>query len=402
MDINSTSIAGTLRTVLVAMALLTSLIYGACAGGGKVSDLSDAGWDEDRHGADTWIIILLEQGRYEEVIMIADSLEAVGGTDPRLQGQKAEALWRTGSIDDAVALFEESLLADYAVCETHLNFAVCLLETGKTGRALTELNEAKMFCGLDNTPVINRNLAVVRIKMGDEDAALAVVDDGLEYAPNDSYLLGLKGMLVAKANPVLAETLFVKSDRGGGMTPDFLYQLGLLLLRSSEPSRAVKPLEEALAADPSNQEIKFNYAEALARSGNTADAEAVLREMTGGAYGEKATKRLARLIYKRGGYAEALALFRTLPETPENLDRVAMCLHMLSRTDEAIVIQRRVVKERPDWPTGLINLAVMLASTGELDEAEGLLVRAIEIDPENVTALVNLESLRDARDKSRR
>ena len=232
---------GTFRTVLLGMALLASMVFIACAGGGKVSDLADVGWDESRRDADTRIITLLSQGRYEEVIGIADSIESAEGTDPRLQGQKAEALWRTGSVDEAVALFEESLLADYAVCETHLNFAVLLLETGKTGRALTELNEAKMFCGIENTPVISRNLAVVRIKRGEEAAALTVVDEGLDYAPNDSYLLGLKGMLIAGANPVLAETLFVKSERAGGMTPDFLYQLGLLMLRSSQPSPCCTP-----------------------------------------------------------------------------------------------------------------------------------------------------------------
>ena len=390
--------------IFLATAILTPVIFGACAGsgGGSVRDAMEEGWDEPRRDIDTQILTLLERGGYNEVIRIADSLEAAGGTDPRLKGQKAEALWRTGSVDEAVVLFEESLLADYAVCETHLNFAVLLLETDKTGRALTELNEAKMFCGPENTPVINRNLAVVRIRRGEEKAALAIVDEGLDYAPGDSYLLGLKGMLVAEANPILAETLFVKSERAGGMTPDFLYQLGLLMLRSSQPSRAVKPLEEALAADPADREIRFNYAEALARSGRTEEAETVLREMLDEQYDEKAAKRLARLFFRDGEYGEALVLFRTLPETPENLDRVAMCLHRLSRTDEAIEIQRGVVDQRSDWPTGLINLAVMLASTGELDEAERLLVRTLELDPENVTAIVNLESLKKARSESGR
>jgi len=391
-----------LRAVITASCIIGAAFLCSCAGGGTVKDVLDSGWDETRADADVRILALLAQGRYGEVIAMADSLEAAGGTDPRLQGQKAEALWRTGRVDEAVSLFEESLLTDYAVCETHLNFAVLLLETGRTGRALTELNEAKMFCGVENTAVISRNLAVARIRMGEEDRALEAVDEGLDYAPGDSYLLGLKAMLVAEANPVLAETLFVRSDKAGGMNPDFLYQLGLLMLRSSQPSRAVKPLGEALGADPENLEMKFNYAEALARSGKTREAEAVLREMLGGEYGERATSRLARLVYQRGDYAAALGLFRSLPGSPENLDRVAMCLHMLTRTDEAVAIQRAVVAAEPDWPTGLINLAVMLASKGELDESERLLTRALELDPENVTATVNLESLRRARDAAGR
>jgi tetratricopeptide (TPR) repeat protein len=393
--------SGIIRIILLVTALLMPVIYVACAvGGGSVNDALEAGWDEARRDADTRILTLLENGSYVEVISIADSLEAATGTDPRLKGQKAEALWRTGNVDEAVVLFEESLIADYAVCETHLNFAVMLLETGKTGRALTELNEAKMFCGSENMPVISRNIAVVRIKRGEDDAALEAVEEGLEYSSGDSYLLGLKGMLVAEANPVLAETLFVRSERAGGMPPDFLYQLGLLLLRNNQPSRAVRPLEEALVADPADREIKFNYAEALARTGRTQEAGEVLREMLDELYEEKVAKRLARLVFREGDYEEALVLFRGLPETPENLDRVAMCLHRLGRTDEAIKIQRGVVEQRPDWPTGLINLAVMLASTGELDESEMLLVRALEIDPENVTAILNLESLRKAREES--
>ena len=390
--------------ILLATVMLTPAIFGSCAGGGggSVRDAMDAGWEEARRDADLRILTLLERGGYEDVIRIADSLEAAGGTDPRLKGQKAEALWRTGSVDEAVVLFEESLLADYAVCETHLNFSVLLLETGRTGRALTELNEAKMFCGPENTPVISRNLAVVRIKRGEEDAALAVVEEGLDYAPGDAYLLGLKGMLIAGTNPVLAETLFVKSERTGGMTPDFHYQLGLLMLRSSQPSRAVKPLGEALAADPADRDIRYNYAEALARSGRTEEAGTILREMLDEQYDEKTVRRLARLVFRKGDYGEALVLFRTLPGIPENLDRVAMCLHRLSRTDEAIEIQRDVVDQRPDWPTGLINLAVMLASNGELDESERLLFRALKLDPENVTATVNLESLRKARSESGR
>ena len=387
-----------MRLLLLSAFMFAAALLGACAsGGGRVSDLVDAGWSEPRNDADMRILTLLERGEYGEVLSLSDSIEAADGTDPRLKGQRAEALWRTGSVEEAVVLFEESLLEDYAVCETHLNFAVLLLETGKTGRALTELNEAKMFCGEENTPVISRNLAVIRIKLGQEDAALAVVDEGLDYAPKDSYLLGLKGMLVAAANPVLAETLFVRSEAAGGMTPDFLYQLGLLMLRSNQPSRAVKPLEDALAADPSDSEIRYNYAEALARSGRTGEAKKVLEGMLEDQDDEKAAKRLARILFREGDYAGALELFRSLPETPENLDRVAMCLHKLSYTDEAITIQRTVVAERPDWPTGLVNLAVMLASTGELDESEALLVRALELDPRNATATVNLESLRKAR-----
>jgi tetratricopeptide (TPR) repeat protein len=340
---------------------------------------------------------LISDEKYAAVIDLTDSLQSTRLLDPRLKGQRALALGMVGRREEAVTLFEESLLADYAVCENHLNFAVLLLEMGKTGRALTELAEARRFCGERNIPVISRNAAVAHIKEGSEEKALLEVEEGLEAAPDDPYLLGMKGMLVAEANPAEAESLLVRAEEKGAESPDFLYQLGLLMLKTGRPERSLGPLEAAVRLMPEDPEVSFNYAEALARAGRKEEAERVLMTIQRDDPGHRATRRLARLLYSQKEYDDALALFRSLEPTPENLDRVAMCLHNLGRTEEAIEIQRRVVTERPDWTTGMINLAVMLGAEGEIDEAEALLVRVLEFDPENLTARINLESLRGAR-----
>ena len=378
--------------LLVCFAALTA----ACAGGAPRG--AAAGWDDPRRAqVDARILDLIEARAWGDVIRLADSLEAAGAGDPRLWGQKALALGRTERIEEAIALFERSLRADYASCENHLNFAVVLLEDGRSGRALTELFEAERFCGPENLSLIRRNRSVARIHRGEHDLARQEVEAGLRFASGDPYLLGLKGMLVAETAPAQAESLFASAERAGGMTSDFLYHLGLLLLRAGRPAEALRPLAEALRLDPAHRGIRYAYADAMAGEGRHEEARQILSELLAEQPDEAVTKRLARLLFRGERFEEALELFRSLPQEPENRDRVAMCLHRLGRSDEALKIQRGVVAERPDWPVGLVNLAVILAAGGQLDEAELLLLRALQLDPENVSATIGLETLRRAR-----
>lgn len=382
-------------------ALIAAVCLGAlgasCAGSGGGSGAGGSWDDPSRAAVDRRIVSLIESGRWERVLALADSVETVSGGDPRLWGQKAFALGRSGRLGESVELFEKALLADYASCDNHLNFAVVLLESGRSGRALTELSEAARFCGPANYPVVQRNRAVAFLHRGEPERALEAVDEGLASAPDDPYLLGLKGMLVAEQEPVRAESLFVKAEAAGGTPGEFLYHLGLLFLRSERPAEALGPLEAALREMPRDRGIRRALAEALGRTGRETEAESLLRELLAESPDEEIERRLGRLLMQQERFEEALAIFRSLPPTPENRDRIAMCLHRLGRTDEAVGIQREVVARRPDWPTGLVNLAVFLAAGGALDEAETLLVRALELDPENVAATINLESLRRAR-----
>jgi Flp pilus assembly protein TadD len=367
-------------------------LLSGCAG----SSSEGPGWDETRQDADMEILSMIAREDFVSVLAMTDSLALAGHNDPRLKGQRALALGMTGKVAEATAIFEESLLEDYASCENHLNFAVMLMKAGKTGRALTEFREARMFCGEINEPMILRNLAVGQLKMGRGEAAGDLVDEGLSLSPEDSYLLGLKAMLVADSEPVKAESLFVKSEKAGGMNDDFLYQLGLLFLRTGRPSSAVRSFEPVLIGRPHDLEVNLNYAEAMIRSGRWDEAGDLLVEARGWTDDAGITGKLARVRFRQKKYTEALSLYRELPEKPETRDRVAMCLHNMGRSAEAIEIQRDVIAERPDWTVGLVNYSAMLGALGELKEAEKILVRVLQLDPGNATARVNLDILRKA------
>jgi Flp pilus assembly protein TadD len=370
------------------------LILASCKGA-EVRAPSDRA--ERRSIADTRLERLIESGRYNEARTIVDSLLASGENDSRILAWKARALGGLGATKEAIAAFEEALLKDYENCENHLHFATYLMRIGKTGRAHTEFMEAKLFCDKGYVPLIYRNLAVAGMKLAKPDLARQYVDEGLGESPDDPYLNGLKGMLIARENPVAAESLFVRAQAAMDATGDFLVQYGLLLINAARPAEAANVLERALRMRPREREIRIYLAEALDRALRYGEAETALRDLLAEKDEEETRSKLATVLYHEEKYDEALKLYMNLPQSPEVMDKIAMCFHNLGAPDEALSWSRKALAAKPGWPQGMINLAVMLAAKGQLVEAASLLERALEIEPDNVAARANLERLREAR-----
>jgi len=386
-----------MRTRALALSVVLTVALAACASGQKGRVHGPGEWSVERSSVDHRVESLLAERRFEPALAIADSLVAMGETDARVLSQKARALAGIGRSAEAISSFEEALLKDYESCENHIAFATYLMQIGKSGRALTEFTEAQKFCEGPFVPIIFRNLVVSCMKLGKPEAAKQYVEEGLAVAKGDPYLLGLKGMLVARERPAEAESLFVQAQLFGEASPEFLVQYGLLLVNAGRAAEAVTVFERAAGARPGNPEIRGLLAEALDRSGRYAEAEEALRGLLAEADNPETRGKLARVLFHEGAFEEALGLYESLEQTPEMLDRVAMCLHNLGRSDEALARERAAVAAKPDWPQGMINLAVILGARGELDEAERLLERVLVLEPDNAAARANLERLREAK-----
>jgi tetratricopeptide (TPR) repeat protein len=376
--------------------LVVELLFCGCAAKQAGTAPAEQGkWTARRASIDERMLSLLDKGEFEEALAFADSALSYGFRDPRLLGQKAAAAGALGKGAEAIALYEEAILADYAGCDNHLDFGVFLMRTGRTGRAVTELREAKRFCQGENGILVYRNLAVAYIKMERYDQALREVTEGLAIGKGDPYLLGLKGMLLVDSNPALAESLLAVPADSGAIEPEFLYQYGLLLLSSERPGQAAEVLAAASGLKPYDLEIRVVLAAALRRAGRLEELEDLYRTLASEGK-DVVGLELGKLLMERERYDEALQLLMTLIPTADVLDRTAMCLFHLGRSDEALETERKAIEIRPDWPVTMINLAVILAARGELEEASDLLERALVIEPDNAAALINLERLKKA------
>ncbi len=379
---------------LVILCLLGLFVTCSSCGKRYAVERTGRAWTAERAAVDARLVRMLEKERFGDVESLSDSMLAAGWRDPRLLGQRAVAAGMLGRVDEAVGLFEEAIIADYASCENHLNFAVLLMRAGMTGRAITELNEAKQFCSGANRVTIFRDLAVGYIKMNRPEKALAEVRNGLGIAPKNPYLQGLEGMLIAGDDPARAERLLSVPISSGDVEPEFLYQYGILLINDGRYGKAAEVLERARALRPSDLDVGEALALALHRAKRPAEAEEIYRSLA--EKGRDLKLERARVCMDLQRYGDALELLSDLEPSAEILDRAAMCLMNLGRLDEAIEKEREALSSRPDWPVAMINLAVLLASRGELDEARELLERVLEIDPGNATARQNIDRIEKA------
>jgi len=351
-------------------------------------------WDAGRAEVDGRILVLLEGGRFERALELCDSLILSGEEDPRVVSQKARALVGLGFYDRAVPLFEKAIVDDYENCENHIDFATSLMKLGKVGRAITEFRVALRFCGPDNRKVALKNLAVAGIKMQKFRLAEEYIDKAMEMDPSDAEVLAVKGMLVSERNPVLAESLFVRSLRVDSEEPETNYQYGLLLLRSGRGREALEFLEKAVSIEPERERL-LTLADAYLSNGMDEEALEVLGRIQGGDSIE-VVRRKARALFNMKKYRKALALYTTLPLDMYTMDRIAMCHFNLGESDSALEWERKALSENQEWVTGLINLSVILASRGELEEAKDALEKVLKVDPGNRVALDNLEKLKEA------
>ncbi|HEM47496.1 MAG TPA: tetratricopeptide repeat protein, partial [Alphaproteobacteria bacterium] len=295
-----------IRSTSLCFASCLLCVLSACGGAPRVGVVAD-GWDERRVSLDRRIEHRLAVERWAGALALADSALASREADARLHAQRALALVGLGRRDEAIAAWERSIVLDYESCSSHLDFAVLLLEMGRTGRAITELREALLFCGGEDRATARRNLAVAYLEMERPEQAADQVTRGLDERPDDPWLLGLRGLLVAEAEPVRAESLLAAATAGGAASPRFAYRYALLLLDRGRAGEAASLIEEIEFEGALERERLLNLAEAYRRLGRLDEAEGILRVLVmKKEEGAAARLRLGRVLFSGGRYEEAL------------------------------------------------------------------------------------------------
>jgi Flp pilus assembly protein TadD len=189
----------------------------------------------------------------------------------------------------------------------------------------------------------------------------------------------------------MKEAMEAPSDAYSSASAYAHYLRARLFALQGEHGRSVEQLRLALASDPGRLELVLALAEAQARAGMPARAEATARGLL-----EKrpdhvpALVFLGRLLFETDRPQRAREVLERARKLAPREQEPALLLAEIAlesgRSDEAV----RTVQEMADLTrdtTGLKRLGLALLDRGEAETARGLLEKAVHIDPGDAEAL---------------
>lgn len=353
--------------------------------------------NQDKKTADD----LLANGRYQEAADLVAPWVARKAADPQVYAMLARAQWKLGRHGDAVKNYEESLRLDYSSAYTHLELAEMLLETGKSGRALTEFELAVQFGKDDPLPHYNYGLALYG--MGRVDDALAHWENAYTNNPKDPRYAEAMGIGLSERDPAKALVYFEAALTHGADHPGFHNNFGLLLERIGDYARAESEFKKAIAGEPGDRGYRQNLALSYMKSKQPELAVPLWQALHGeDPAGPTCRIYLGRAYLETGRYRDAADLLEKWVETAgavedepgldEAYSVLAMSFRGLKQTARAAASMRKAVELNPGSVGHRINYGVILAEDGRIAEARAQWVEALRLDPENATAKGNLSA----------
>ena len=329
-------------------------------------------------------------GEFGAAAGIARELLVADPQDEEARHLLAQATFRQGYPQEAIALMRAVREIDPARASYHNDYGVMLASVGRWEEAVAA---HEMAAVLDRSDADARfNLALARFRSGDTEGARRDLDEALRMRPAMPEALALDGELLrAEGKTAQAVEMSRKTIENGLKTPDIYLNL----------YQALKDLGREDEA-----------AEALLDSGEN---DATLCWHLGNLYHnkdkEKAEYFFRRALALRPGFPEAYTHLGMLLQDKGETELAAMCqAHALANnpglgaayinlgsldlkkgwSEDAIGVLEQAVRITPDSAIAWNNLALALSNLQRVDEAESTFLQALEIQPEGNEARFNL------------
>lgn len=346
----------------------------------------------------------MDTGDYEVAVGILRPHGAERVRDPQVHQMLGECYWRLGDYAQATTSYENALRIDYSNSDTHLSFGEMLMEMGKIGRALTELGLAVQFGERASLPYYNYGLALYRL--GRVEDALAQWETAYQIDPaNPDYSAAL-AMGYTGRDDVKALEHFERAADLGAADMNFFNNYGLLLMNAGHLARASAQFDSALAIEPENESVAFNFATLEMRSGEYVHAaerlEALYRldeaDHRYRVYLAKSYVEIrnydgsVELLEEWAGAQDPESKNLRAPGLDEAFSILAMSYRGLGDLSRAGNTMQRAIERAPRNVIHLINYGVILAENGNIDGARAQWERALELEPDNTLARQNLSA----------
>ena len=199
----------------------------------------------------------------------------------------------------------------------------------------------------------------------------------------------LYGRLAVMGRRDLAVTYELAAWRADRRNVSVARQAAWLLVKLGRPGEAVRLLEEARAVHPQNSDVQLELAGRYLASSRTAEADAILAELTRRAPGYQMHVAVGKLLADAGRWAESLGHFRAgrrlSPDAADAFDLEARALARLDRVDEAADVWDRKRARFGDEKTHLAA-GDFFVSVGKRDRAEAAYASALRVNPNSIRA----------------
>jgi tetratricopeptide (TPR) repeat protein len=354
------------------------------------------------------------------------------------------ALEREGSLDEAIAHYQEALRIDPEFAPAHNNLGIVFARKGDPDRAVAHLRAVLrthpgFAPGYNNLGKVladqgkweeaialyrealrihpqfveaHNNLGIALDEQGNGEQAIAHYQTALRIKPDHAEAHNNLGMALAdqgKDDEAIAhyeQALRLKPDLA-----DAHYNLGIMMTRQDKTEEAIAHYQQTLRIDP-------KYAEAHYNLGILLDRQDRLDEATKH-YGEavrihpdyaEAHNNLGIAWVRQGKPDQAIAHFRAalrvhpedgriqgnlqiLLKAREHYNRGAV-LARQGETDEAMAHFRAALRLNAAYPEARIGLALLLSQRGRFDEAVVSYQEALRLKPDDLNACNNLAWIR--------
>ena len=235
---------------------------------------------------------------------------------------------RTGRPDVGIAYYEQILLLNPALSETHSNLGSLLCQQGQIVKAIVHHRQALRLAPYD--PDTHYNLGVVFYQDRQWESAIDHYQQAIRLQPNYANAYN---------------------------------NLGVTLSQLKRQEEAIAAYQQAVLHNPNHANAHNNLGVALAQEGKTE----------------------AAIVH----YQKALALDPNVPNAHDNL---GMALKQLNRLEEAIAHYQQAITLKPNEAASYDNLGTALQAQGNLEAAIDSYQQAIVRDPDYANVYGNLAS----------
>ncbi len=342
--------------------------------------------------------ILLQTGRAERALELAQALAAQAPENPDALGVAASAYMLAGDAKHAAALFEKSASLAPKNPKTRTGLALARFASGDPAQAMQDLEAASAADASRVSADVLMVLQYLRAKKFDKAIeAAAVIERKMPQSPATH---NLKGQVYSAAGkPAEARASFEKALQ---LKPDFvpaLINLGRLDLAEKKPDAAKKRFEEVIARQPKNIGAQIAYVDLLTSlRAPREEVRRVIERAVAAAPSDSGARIVLIGFHVQGGNLD-LAL-KAAQEANAAIAGNARLLQALGELqlatkapDQAVTTLTRAVELDPQSPQLLLQLADAQSEQGSTEAALQSLRKVLALQPGSLDAQIRIAAI---------